>query len=275
MTKSYHNSLYGNRLRRAIAGFLFCATVSSLSATPAYCQDGGQLIETSSGDAFMEEVVDPNDQQRRQEELTRRPKLDRHPLSPEELQNLGVQVNSHGNLIPLINRGAPPVQEQMSTVTSYEEPWWNFAPVVWGPTPGYPGGPFNYPYAQIGGSQYPYLPSWRQTPFFTPPYPVPAFGSPFQSPWLAPQPWLTPQFSLGFNSGMPTISGPVNSTTSTLPDGSTQINTSGSLLQSPFWNGFLGTGPTGNIVGGGSFTLPTETDFQSTTTFTPLVPNLP
>ncbi len=274
MSKYFHRLSTRKRTYvQTIAVALSCVIASSVSLSPGYCQSGGQTIESTGGNDFMDEVIDPKEQQRRQEEMLRKPKLDRHQLSAQELQNLGVQVNSQGHIIPLIRRGAPPVLQQSSTVTAYDEPWWNFTPTVWGPDGPYPAAQFGTPFSQFGGWQ-PNFGGWQ--PNSMSPWNRPLWG-PFGSP-IMQTPWgggYAPQFSLGFNSGMPSVSGPVNSYTNILPDGSTQISTSGSLLRGPFWNGFLGSGPAGNLVGGGSFTLPTVSEFDSTTTITPLIPQLP
>ncbi len=90
----------------------------------------GMEIQDQTGNVFMEEVIDPEEEARKERERKRIRPIDRHRLSPEELKNLGVQMAPSGALVPLINKNpyAPPVRRNRSQLTTETEPAWMYAP---------------------------------------------------------------------------------------------------------------------------------------------------
>lgn len=100
----------------------------------------GMEIKDSSGNVFMEEVIDPEEEARKERERKRIRPIDRHRLSPEELKNLGVQMAPSGALVPLINKNpyAPPVRRNRSKLTAETTPSWMYNPYFTSPF-AYPG----------------------------------------------------------------------------------------------------------------------------------------
>ena len=141
----------------------------ALSQAPerASAQDGsnseaGQQITDTKGGVFMEEVIDPAEERRKEAERKRIRGIDRHLLSPEELKNVGVQIAPSGAIVPLINRDpyAPPIRRNRSVLTSETQPAWTMIPYA--PNLVYPQR-FPYPY---GG----YNPYNYYNPYFSTPY---------------------------------------------------------------------------------------------------------
>ena len=263
-----------HRLTCKFAGMLLLAAVLNAGTNLSVKADTGQQIDDSSGGLFMEEVVDPEEQRKQQEELNRKSAINRRRLSDEELRNIGVQMSPSGSIVPIIKRGAPPVQQQGSTIQSYNELPYGYTLAV--PTPlnpytGLPGiipgpyqnsalyNPFGYP-----GFGYP---GFRYPGFGYPSYPYPSYPYPGQFGQRG--------FVTGFGSIPTTTLENFGSQSFDLAGGGTQITTKGTISRSPFWNGVFGRtpGPGGRYFGGGSFSLPTETEFESTTTFQPIAPH--
>lgn len=269
----------------------------------------GEVIQGNDGNMFMEEVVDLD---KWNEEEARRKKpsnLERPRLTEKQLIDNGFQMTPSGNLVPLINRGAPPIQQQGTTFTQTYEPMYGGVVIQ------QPSGPsFN-----------PYLPSV---------YTEPQFMNPFMmGPWGGFGPWgyggmgyggfggmgyggfgrggfgfgrggfglnfggfgtgfMNPLYGYGgyggFGGGMygtgysqPTIiSAPSYSYTwQSKPGEQTTapgtITSSGSVLQRPFWNGFAGRNMLGDFQAAGSVSLPMINQWDSSTTFTPIPPSGP
>jgi hypothetical protein len=106
-----------------------------------------QTIKDETGSIFMEETTKPQPQPKK-------------PNGQINLQDVGVQVDSQGKIIPLLNPGAPPVQKMGSKTEAYTE---YFVPTPYGSVPIYGSG---FPWTQ------PYVPG------FYPGY-YPGFGLPY------------------------------------------------------------------------------------------------
>lgn len=112
------------------AGFSWLATTCGVTLA--------ETIKDEQGNIFMEETTQPQ------------PKPRSHPRNLNlDLQNVGVQVDPNGNIIPLINQGAPPVQVQESRTEAYSEV---YVPTPYGSVPIY--GPGFPPYGPMFGPVY-------------------------------------------------------------------------------------------------------------------------
>ncbi len=258
-----------------------------------------QDVEDEKGNVFMEEVVDDKQaaKQRQLQEREQHPKLDRHPLTPEEASRLGIQITPQGQIIPLINRNGPPVKQYGTTFTSTFEPWWTFIPrTPWGtplyanpfigaplmnrgnmnnvvPTPYGPGVAYGPGAAYGPGLAYgpgaPYAAGWNPFgPRLYSPY-APSYAIPYMTPFLNPFPYST-----GWINTPPAVSYSY-STTPDAPNAPppSSITTNSTTLTQPFWSGYMGTTPFGQNYGGVNLGLPTIRQIQSTTTFTPIAPH--
>lgn len=79
----------------------------------------GMSINSSSGDnVFMEEILDEEEVEKQKEELNKPRPINRRPLTPGELSNVGVQMTPSGAIVPLIKRNAPPVQIPSSEIST-------------------------------------------------------------------------------------------------------------------------------------------------------------
>lgn len=192
----------------------------------------GQKVEDDTGNVFMEEVIDSD--KHKQEELERKKKsnLERARPTDAQLQNVGVQVTPSGSIIPLINRGAPPVKEMGTRFTSSFEPIYPGYYVV----PGNPGGPL----APMTGIPYGGIPTNPGVILNNPGY----------------------SYTWQSTPGAPTT-----------PPAS--VSTQGTVQTGGFLGGFGGISPTGGLQAGGILGLPTTTQFNSTTTITPIPPSVP
>jgi len=207
----------------------------------------------------MEEVVDPEEQAREVEALRKPSKLNRRALSPEELSNIGVQAEPSGRIIPLLNPNAEspiaPYGTQMSTYTEFP----GVIPIPYG----YPGiRPYGAPGYGIPGAG------------------VPGFGAPghghYRIPYGAPYgvPYPRPGVNIGIGTPL-NVSGSSNSTVSPAPGGGVTFGTGGTVTTGPTLQGGMHMHPSGAITGGASLGLPTVTEYESTTTITPILPPLP
>lgn len=122
------------------------ALPNAVSAQEDSTSDNGQQITDTKGGIFMEEVIDPAEERRKEAERKRIRGIDRHLLSPEELKNVGVQMAPSGAIVPLINRdpNAPPIRRNRSVLTSETQPAWTMIPYA--PNLVYPQR-FPYPYS--------------------------------------------------------------------------------------------------------------------------------
>lgn len=134
----------------------------AVSAGEDSTSDTGQQITDTKGGIFMEEVIDPAEERRKEAERKRIRGIDRHLLSPEELKNVGVQMAPSGAIVPLINRdpNASPIRQNRSVLTSETQPAWTMIPYA--PNLVYPQG-FPYPYS--GYNPYNYYNSYFPTPY--------------------------------------------------------------------------------------------------------------
>jgi len=264
----------------------------------------GQVVEDNSGNMFMEEVVDVD--KWNQEEAARKKKsnLERQRLSDKMLMDNGLQVTPSGSLVPLINRGAPPVQQMGTRFTSSFEPIYpayivgpGFMPP--GPIPYAPptmpsampytglpygnpiiGFPFGNPYTGLpfysGLPSYSGLPYYAGRPFYSG-FNGGFLGGLFNRPFYG-APYMTPYAGYGgyYPSTLvvpPSYSYTWESTPGQPTTPPATFSSSGSVLSRPFWNGYIGNGPFGGLQAGGAFGLPTETQYDSSTTFTPIPPS--
>ena len=129
------------------------ALPAAVSAQEDSTSDNGQQITDTKGGIFMEEVIDPAEERRKEAERKRIRGIDRHLLSPEELKNVGVQMAPSGAIVPLINRdpNAPPIRRNRSVLTSETQPAWTMIPYA--PNLAYPQRfpyPYSYPYSGYG-----------------------------------------------------------------------------------------------------------------------------
>ncbi|MDZ4834645.1 MAG: hypothetical protein SGJ27_12775 [Candidatus Melainabacteria bacterium] len=213
----------------------------------------GQKVEDNTGNMFMEEVIDGD--KWKQEELQRKKKsnLERSRPTDAQLQNVGVQVTPSGSIIPLINRGAPPVREMGTTFTSSFQPLYPGYVVV--PGNPYPGAPFGRPNIGIGPlGGIPYGGNLGGIA----PYGVAPYGT-------APGVILnSPGYSYTWQSTPGAPSTPPSS-----------VTTQGTIRNSGFVGGYAGQGLNGGFQTGGVLGLPSTTQFNSTTTFTPIPPSAP
>lgn len=235
-----------------------CISVDSSNGSTA---TGQNVSNSNDGGVFMEEVVDPKQQVREVDALRKPVKLNRRALTPEELSNVGVQAEPSGRIIPLLNPNATspiaPYGTQMSTYTE-------FPGVI-------PLGPGVVPY----GFPAPYRPGNRiPGPYGAPglaipngPYTVP-YGAPYAIPYPRP----------GVNIGVGTplnVSGSSTSTVAPAPNGGVTFGTSGTINTGPTLQGGMNISPGGAITGGARLGLPTVTEYESRTTITPILPQLP
>lgn len=93
------------------------------AVTPAE-DANGMVVDDNSGDPFMQEVVDPKQQAKDEQERVRMRPIDRHTLSDQELKNVGIQMTPSGSIVPLINRNpdAPAVRPNVSTINQTFQP---------------------------------------------------------------------------------------------------------------------------------------------------------
>ncbi len=214
------------------------------------------------------------------EETTPTPQAPKPARIQMDLSNLGVPVDPKGHIVPIIDRDAPGgVRQNYSNLEVYSEPAWNFLPA---PVYNSYGQPMNfYPQANYPMSPYgmPYGMPYR-SPYGTP------LGMPYGAPYY---PYnnsvginLGKNFHLNFSSpspygyggyggwGMPNL----NPITNPTPMFGGQPMIGGG----PMYGGFNPTGypmfapPVGGF--GLNLFAPSYTQFQSTSTYTPLVPNL-
>lgn len=113
-----------------------CAVLSVFATTCSAAL--AETIKDEQGNIFMEETTQPQPKPR---SAPRNLNLD--------LQNVGVQVDENGRIIPLINQGAPPVQVQESRTDAYSEV---YVPTPYGSVPIY--GPGFPPYGPMFGPVY-------------------------------------------------------------------------------------------------------------------------
>lgn len=118
---------------------LIATTGGEATGSAAWAQSAGnadmvaprQTIKDESGGIFMEETTEP------------RPKP-KKPNVQINLQDVGVQVDAQGKIIPLLNPGAPPVQTMGSKTEAFTE---YFVPTPYGSVPIYGSGfPWTQPY---------------------------------------------------------------------------------------------------------------------------------
>lgn len=276
-----------------IAGLFATQCVKSASAAEVTPSSGGpgQVIEDNSGNMFMEEVVDENKWQEEEAQRKKKSNLERRRLTEKELIDNGLQVTPSGNLIPLINKGAPPIQQMGTRFTSSFEPLYP-AYVVPGavsplPLPFNPGMPWNgsntgVPYGNpiIGfpyGNPYtgmPYYPglgggfvgNLLNNGFFNRPY----IGAPYATPFT-----YFPQYyaSMPILVQAPSYSYTWESTPGAPQAPPATFTSRGSVLSRPFWSGYAGTNMFGGFQAGAAASLPMVQDYESTTTFTPIPPS--
>lgn len=204
---------------------------------------GLSVPNANDGGTFMEEVVDPKEQARQVDALRKPVKLNRRALTPEELSNVGVQAEPSGRIIPLLNPNATspvaPYGTQMSTFTE-------FPGVI----------PYGVPYGVPGVG----------------PYGVRPYGVPYGAPYAIPYP--RPGVNIGVGTPL-NISGSSNSTVTPAPNGGVTFGTSGTINTGPTLQGGMNISPSGAITGGARLGLPTVTEYESSTTITPILPQLP
>lgn len=221
-------------LIRPIPFFCTLVVLNSLSGATAE-ELPGQKVEDNKGSVFMEEVIDS--EKFKQEELQRNKKstLERSRPTDAQLQNVGVQVTPSGSIIPLINRGAPPVKDMGTTFTSSFEPMY----------PGYVVVPANPLMPQNG---------------------IPYGGiAPYAHGVYGPGVILNnPGYSYTWQSTPGAPAAPPAS-----------VTTEGTIRTNGFLGGFAGRSPAGGFQAGGVLGLPTTTQFSSTTTITPIPPSTP
>lgn len=196
----------------------------------------GQKVEDNSGNLFMEEVVDTEKAKQEELRLKKKSSLERSRPTDAQLQNVGVQVTPSGSIIPLINRGAPPVKQMGTRFTS------SFEPIY----PGYIVVPGNAP---INNG-------------VTPQVGVPYGGiSPYGNNGIILN---SPGYSYTWES---TPGAPITPPASVITEES--VETGG------FFGGYAGRSSTGGIQGGAILGLPSTTQINSTTTLTPIPPGTP
>jgi hypothetical protein len=229
-------------------------------AAPSFA--AGQDIKDESGNMFMEET-------------TPTPRAPKPAKIQMDLSNLGVPVDAKGHIVPIIDRTAPGgVRQNYSNLEVYSEPAWNFLPA---PVYNAYGQPMNF-YPQAN-------------------YPVSPYGMPYRSPYGAPfgMPFGTPynpynnnvginlgkNFHLNFGSpspygyggglGMPNLN-PITNPTPMF--GAPPFYGGGypTLGGPPLYGGSMFAPPVGGF--GLNLFAPSYTQWQSTSTYTPLVPNL-
>jgi len=156
------------------------------AAGPVWADGGAaaQEIDTQGGSMFMEEVEPPKGSAATNYKFTD-PETERRKQLPAkivpDLSNVGVQVDPSGNIIPLINQGAPPVRQPYRNLQVGTEWPGGIVPMYY-PMPGYMPG---YPYGtggfnlRIGRFSIGAGPSWGY------PYASP-YGSPFGMPYGMP-----------------------------------------------------------------------------------------
>lgn len=311
-----HLNKYKRPSKNSILALLIALVAASPSAhaanetTPS--QGGpGEVIQGNDGNMFMEEVVDLDKWNDEEAKRKKPSNLERPRLTEKQLIDNGFQMTPSGSLIPLINRGAPPIQQQGTTFTQSYEPMY--------------GGVVIQQPQSSGPSFNPYLPSVYTEPQFMNPFMMGGmmgpwgyggmgyggfggmgfggmgfggmgfggfgrgfglnlgrFGMGFMNPYMGYGGYG------GFSGGMygsgysqPTIiSAPSYSYTWQSKPGEAitaprTISSSGSVLQRPFWNGFVGRNMLGDFQTGGSVSLPMINQWDSSTTFTPIPPSGP
>jgi hypothetical protein len=225
-------------LTRQIPFLLTLLALNSIASATAENLPG-QKVEDNTGSVFMEEVLDSEKVKQEEQRLKKKSTLERARPTDEQLQNVGVQVTPSGSIIPLINRGAPPVKQMGTQMTSSFEPLY----------PGYvvlPGRP--YPGAPIG---------------------APGTG-------VAPLGGVVPiPYGPGYVLNSPGYSYTWDSTPGAPATPPSSVTTSGSIQTGPFVGGYAGRDWNGRMQGGAVIGVPTNTQFQSTTTFTPIPPSAP
>ncbi len=309
----------------SIAVLLLAAQSKSIAGETA----PGQSFDDSQGNPFMEEVIDVDKAGEEEAQRKKQSKLDRHTLTPDELNRVGIELSPSGKIVPLLNRDGPPRQYGSRFTTSVEPlyPAYVLSPYPINP---YGGGGFGFPNtgAPIGvpgmgmpfgfpGAGMPYgfpgmfpgagipfgfpgarMPFGFGSPFGFPGYGFPGsiapFGVPFSDYGLPPigglwgQPYTNPfgappysvlgpqapsifvPYSASYSWSSPPPGDPQNS----VPQETQSFSSSGSLLSRPFWNGFAGRNALGRFSGGASMSLPTVTEYESTSTFTPIPPSI-
>lgn len=154
-----------NPIAATVIALLLCgivngATLAANEVTPS--QGGaGQTIEDASGNPFMEEVIDMNKWNEEEAQRKKKSNLERPRLTEKQLMDNGLQMTPSGNLIPLINRGAPPIQQMGTRFTQTVEPIY----------PGYVVSPVPPAYNN------PYMPGYS-------PFGISPFAMPFANPFM-------------------------------------------------------------------------------------------
>lgn len=117
----------------ALGGLALSLAFSILFPAATLAEDAsGVVVDDNSGNPFMQEVLDPKQQAKEEQERTRIRPIDRRRLSDQELNNVGVQMTPSGSIVPLINRNpdAPAVRPNVSTIDQTFQPIAVPVPVV-------------------------------------------------------------------------------------------------------------------------------------------------
>jgi hypothetical protein len=141
-----------NVLLASIALLSATSTAFALNETTPSQGGPGEVVQDNSGNMFMEEVVDLDKWNEEEAQRKKKSTLERPRLTEKQLLDNGFQMTPSGNLVPLINRGAPAIQQQGTRFTQSYEP--AYSNIVVSPTPS-----FN-----------PYLPSIYTEPSFSNPF---------------------------------------------------------------------------------------------------------
>ncbi|MGD9679607.1 MAG: hypothetical protein AB7W16_00370 [Candidatus Obscuribacterales bacterium] len=111
--------------RIALGGLALSLAFGVFFPTATSAEDAnGMVVDDNSGSPFMQEVVDPKQQAKEEQERIRMRPIDRHTLSDQELKNVGIQMTPSGSIVPLINRNpaAPAVRPNVSTINQTFQP---------------------------------------------------------------------------------------------------------------------------------------------------------
>lgn len=129
-----HHILEPALARRTALGVLALSLAFSILFPAATLAEdaSGMVVDDNGGNPFMQEVVDPKQQAKEEQERTRIRPIDRRRLSDQELNNVGVQMTPSGSIVPLINRNpaAPAVRPNVSTIDQTFQPIAVPVPVV-------------------------------------------------------------------------------------------------------------------------------------------------
>ncbi|MBI2811229.1 MAG: hypothetical protein HYX67_10425 [Candidatus Melainabacteria bacterium] len=281
--------------------FLYAGLLSLvLVSTTHKCLAAGQDIKDASGGMFMEET-------------TPTPPAAPKKNIPLDLSNVGVPVDPSGHIVPIIDRDAPGgVRQNFSNLEVYSEPAYNFIPAPvfnqygqpynFSGLPGVPyGGPFGYGgYGGFGGfggfGGYPYggggigvnlgknfrLNLATPGPYGYGPYggfggPF-GYGAPFGGGFSGATPFGVPgagaPFGLpgvGFGGG-PFGAGPFGYGGYGAPFGGPVAYSSPFGYGSPYGGSSLFSAQTRGL--GLNLFVPNNVEWQSSSTITPLTPNL-